>query len=98
MEKLYNKFKSDQFEILAVSIDGEGRKVVTPFMERLKLTFPALLDKKGKIKNIYGVTGIPESFTIDKNGIIVKKVLGPIDWTKPDVSRFFEDLLQKSRT
>jgi peroxiredoxin len=94
MEKLYKKFKGDQFEIMAVSIDGEGRKVVAPFMERLNLTFPALLDKKGKIKNIYGVTGIPESFIINKKGIIVKKVLGPIDWAKPVISRFFEDLLQ----
>ena len=92
METLYNEYKSDQFEILAVSVDGEGQKVVTPFMDRLNLTFPALLDKKAKIKNIYGVTGIPESFIIDKNGIIIKKVIGPIDWTKPDVSRFFEDL------
>ena len=98
MEKLYNKFKSDQFEILAVSVDGEGSKVVAPFMERLNLTFPALLDKKGKIKNIYGVTGIPESFIIGKNGIILKKVIGPIDWAKPDVSRFFEDLMQRSRS
>ena len=98
MEKLYNKFKSDQFEILAVSVDGEGSKVVAPFMERLNLTFPALLDKKGKIKNIYGVTGIPESFIIGKNGIILKKVIGPIDWAKPDVSRFFEDLLQTPRS
>jgi cytochrome c biogenesis protein CcmG/thiol:disulfide interchange protein DsbE len=98
MEKLYIKFKSDQFEILAVSIDGEGRKVVAPFMKRLNLTFPALLDRKGKIKNIYGVTGIPESFIIGKNGIIIKKVIGPIDWAKPDVSRFFEDVLKKSRT
>ncbi len=98
MEKLYNKFKSDQFEILAVSIDGQGRKVVAPFMNRLNLTFPALLDRKGKIRNIYGVTGIPESFIIDKKGIIIKKVIGPIDWTKPDVSRFFEDLLQIPRS
>ena len=98
MEKLYKQFKGEQFEIIAVSIDGEGRKVVAPFMERLNLTFPALLDRKGKIKNIYGVTGIPESFIIDKNGIIVKKVIGPLDWAKPDVSRFFKDLIKGPRT
>jgi cytochrome c biogenesis protein CcmG/thiol:disulfide interchange protein DsbE len=98
MEKLYNQFKGHQFEILAVSIDGEGSKVVAPFMERLNLTFLALLDKKGKIRNIYGVTGIPESFIIDKNGIIIKKVIGPLDWAKPDVSRFFEELLQTPRS
>jgi peroxiredoxin len=94
MEALYNKLKGDKFEILAVSIDAGGQKVVAPFIERLKLTFPALLDKKGKIRNLYGVIGIPESFIIDKNGIIVKKVIGPLDWSKPDVTRFFEDLLQ----
>ena len=98
MEKLYKQFKSDQFEIMAVSIDTEGVKVVTPFMKKLNLTFPALLDRKGKIRNIYGVTGIPESFIIDKNGIIIKKVIGPLDWSKPDVSRFFEDLLQRLRS
>lgn len=98
MEKLYKQFKSDQFEIMAVSIDTQGVKVVVPFMEKLNLTFPALLDRKGKIRNIYGVTGIPESFIIDKNGIIIKKVIGPLDWSKPDVSRFFGDLMQKSRS
>ena len=97
MEKLYKKFKGDQFEILAVSIDGEGRKAVVPFMRRLNLTFPALLDRKGKIKNIYRVTGIPESFIIDKNGIIIKKIIGPLDWSKPEVSRFFEELLPFAR-
>jgi hypothetical protein len=40
----------------------------------------------------------PESFIIDKNGIIVKKVLDPLDWAKPNISRFFEDLLQTSRS
>ena len=98
MEKLYKQFKGDQFEILAVSIDAEGRKAVAPFMERLNLTFPALLGRKGKIKNIYGVTGIPESFIIDKNGMILKKVIGPLDWSTPDVTRFFKDLIKGPRT
>lgn len=95
IEKLYTKFKGEHFEILAVSIDTEGSKVVAPFMKRLNLTFPALLDKKGKIRILYGATGVPESFIIDKNGILLERIIGPIDWATQDVFRFFENLIQR---
>ncbi len=46
MEKLYQKFKGENFEIPAVSIDSLGLTAVTPFMKKHKLTFPALVDNK----------------------------------------------------
>lgn len=95
MQKLYDRFKGKDFEILAVSIDANGAKAVAPFMQELKLTFPALLDTKGRIRSLYGTTGVPESFIIDKNGILVQKVIGPLDWAKPEVFRFFEKLILK---
>ena len=96
MEKLYNRFKGENFEILAVSIDSTGQKAVAPFMRELNLTFPALLDPKGKIKDLYGITGVPESFIIDKEGILVRKIIGPLDWATPEVFGFFQSLIQRS--
>ena len=95
MEKLYNKFKGENFEILAVSIDTLGLKAVAPFMTKSNLTFPALIDTEGAIKTVYGVTGIPESFIIDKQGILIKKIIGPVDWAAPNIFRFFNVLIQK---
>ena len=95
MEKLYQKFKGENFEILAVSIDEPGLKAVAPFMKKSNLTFPALIDSEGAIKAVYGITGIPESFIIDKQGILIKKIVGPVDWATTDVFRFFSDLIQK---
>ena len=95
MEKLYRKFKGENFEILAVSIDESGLKAVAPFMKKSRLTFPALLDSKGTIKTAYGITGIPESFIIDQQGILIKKIVGPVDWAAPKIFRFFSDLIQK---
>ena len=95
MQKLYQKLKGENFEILAVSIDSQGTKVVAPFMKKYKLTFPALIDSMGTIKRIYKATGVPESFIIDKNGILAKKVIGPLDWSRPDNLRLFRDLMQK---
>ena len=96
MEKLYNKLKGQNFEILAVSIDAPGLKAVAPFMKKANLTFPALIDPEGSIRAAYGVTGVPESFIVDKQGILVKKIIGPVDWANPGVFRFFSDLIQKN--
>ena len=95
MEKLYNELKGEEFEILAVSIDALGAKVVAPFMKEHRLSFPALLDPEGTIRRLYWTTGIPESYIIDKSGIIVKKIIGARDWTSPESVRFFRDLIQR---
>jgi len=95
MQKLYQNLKGEHFEILAVSIDSKGAKVVAPFMKKYKLTFPALIDSMGTIKRIYKTTGVPESYIIDKDGILAKKVIGPLDWSQPDILRLFRDLIQK---
>jgi peroxiredoxin len=96
MQKLYNEFKGNDFEILAISIDTLGLKVVAPFMKNHKLTFPALLDPQGTVKSTYGITGVPESFIIGKDGTLVKKIIGPLDWATPAVFQFFRDLIQNS--
>ena len=95
MQNLYQKLKSENFEIMAVSIYSQGAKVVAPFMKKYKLTFPALMDSLGTVKRIYKTTGVPESYIIDKDGILAKKVIGPLDWSKPDILRLFRDLIQK---
>ena len=95
MEKLYQKFKGKNFEILAVSIDEQGLIAVAPFMKKSSLTFPALIDSEGTIKAVYGITGIPESFIIDKQGFLIKKIVGPVNWATPTIYGFFSDLMQK---
>ncbi len=93
MEKLYQEMKGEDFEILAVSIDVQGAKIVIPFMEKYKLSFPALIDSRGRIKSLYQTTGVPETFIIDKEGIIVLKIIGPRDWSSADAFRYFRNLL-----
>jgi len=95
MEKLYKELKGENFEILAVSIDASGAKDVAPFMQKYKLSFPALLNPKGTIKGLYGAVGIPESFIINKEGIVEKKIIGARDWAALEAIRFLRYLIQK---
>ena len=94
MEELYQKFKDKNFEILAISIDENGRAMVAEFVRRHKLTFPVLLDSKGMIKSLYGVTAVPESFILDEKGMVVKKIIGQANWTAPAALDFFRSLVK----
>ena len=98
MQKLYERFKGENLEILAVSIDSTGREAVAPFVRTMNLTFPIMLDPKEVIRPLYGITGVPESFIIDKEGIVVQKIIGPIDWATPKAFQFFDDLINKARS
>ena len=95
MEKLYQELKDENFEILAVSIDALGARAVAPFMKKYNLSFPALLDPEATIKTLYQTTGVPESFIIDKQGILVEKIIGPRNWAAPEVVRYFRYLIRK---
>ena len=94
MQKLYQTLKGEGLEIVAVSIDTDGAKAVAPFMEKHKLSFPALIDTQGLMQRLYRPTGVPESHIIDRNGKVVDKVIGPRDWASPDALRYFRDLLK----
>lgn len=96
MEKLYQQLKGEDFEILAVSIDKKGTEAVLPFMKKHNLSFTALIDSKESMKYKYQTTGVPETFIIDKNGIIVEKVIGPRDWATPDAIGFLRNLIQRN--
>lgn len=98
MERLYRELKGEDFEILAISVDATGAAVVAPFMKKYHLSFPALLDPKGTTQDLYGTTGVPESFIINREGIIEKIVIGPMDWATPKVIRFFRDLIEAPRS
>jgi peroxiredoxin len=95
MERLYKALKGGDFEILAVSIDTLGAKAVAPFMKEYGLSFSALLDTGGTIQRLYGTTGIPETFIINKEGIIEQKIIGSRDWATPEAIRFFRNLIKK---
>jgi len=51
MEKLYQELKGEDFELLAISVDESGAEAVKPFLEKLKIGFPVLLDTKGEINS-----------------------------------------------
>lgn len=85
LENLKKKMEGKDFQILAVSLDEEGWSAVDKFTARTPLTMTLLLDSRGDVPTAYGTSRLPESYLIDKNGVIVKKYIGPRDWTDPKI-------------
>ena len=93
MQRLYDKFKAHGFEMITVSVDKE-KELIKSFMDEYKLTFPVLLDPDSKIsKKLYKTTGVPETFIIRQDGIIVHKAIGPRDWASDETLQAFQQLV-----
>ena len=93
MEKLYRELGPRGFRIIAISVDEGSTKDVEAFVKEYGLTFDILQDRSGDIQRVYQTTGVPESFLLDKNGVIVKKVIGEHPWSSPSNHRLVADLL-----
>ena len=96
LEALYRRFKSDKFDMLGISNDMFGDRVVRPYVKASKLTFPMLLDQRMTVSHQYGVVSLPTTFLIDPQGKIIGVLQGAEDWTDPETLLYFENLLKKS--
>ena len=93
MEKLYRKFKEHGFEMLTISVDKD-QSLIEPFMKKFNLTFPVLLDPKSIVaKQVYKTTGVPETFIIDREGLIRHKAVGPRDWANDETLEAFTQMI-----
>lgn len=75
--RMYNKYKDKGFEIYGVSLDQDKDKWLKA-IENDKLTWSHVSDLKGwesAAAQLYGITGIPQTIILDKQGKIIAKNL-----------------------
>jgi cytochrome c biogenesis protein CcmG, thiol:disulfide interchange protein DsbE len=95
MEKLYQALGPHGFKIAAVSIDQGSPQEVQAFGQALGLSFDLLQDRSARIQQVYQTTGVPESFLLNRDGIIIKRVIGAHDWGSPVNRALIERLLDR---
>jgi cytochrome c biogenesis protein CcmG/thiol:disulfide interchange protein DsbE len=95
MEKLYQSLAPRGFRIAAISIDEGSPEDVQAFGRELGLSFDILQDRSTKVQQIYQTTGVPESFLLNREGVIVKRVIGAQDWSSAVNRGLIERLLDE---
>jgi peroxiredoxin len=94
MIRLYDMLREEGLEILAVSEDTD-EDALRRFVQSYGVNFPVLRDENKKVYNLYMATGVPETHLIDKRGKLVSSLIGPFDWTSPEVVARVRELLRQ---
>lgn len=92
IEKLHRYLEKKGVVILAVNYQ-ESPQRVGEFFRQHNLTFTALLDRDGRVLELYQAWGLPVSVVINKRGEIVARAMGSKDWYSEEVLQLFHRLV-----
>jgi peroxiredoxin len=85
--------------VLAVSVDDDADQYHKFLREHgidlLTVRDPGQRDDKGVTADVasrYGTFKFPETYIIDRNGIVQRKFIGPIDWSQAEIVEYLSRL------
>lgn len=82
----------DQVTVFAVSVD-EDEAIYRKFMHDYGAEgLLAVREPSRRSADLYGTTGYPETFIIDRNGVVQRKLVGPVNWTDPEVIAYLRQV------
>lgn len=81
----------DKVTVLAVSTD-EDAAAYQRFTEQHTSGLLTIRDADRKSAELYGTFRYPETYVIDSNGVLRRKFIGPVDWTKPEIIDYLAKL------
>ncbi|MBI4698520.1 MAG: TlpA family protein disulfide reductase [Nitrospirae bacterium] len=90
-EKLNARMQGRPFQMLGILFRDDPAKVAG-----FSFSYPILVSDNGETAGTYGITGVPETFIIDKNGIIRDKAVGPREWDNPENIALIEKWLSSA--
>jgi peroxiredoxin len=98
MEALYQHYKERDFLFLTISVDYGGPEPVRKFIEKHRYRFPVLFDPEGKTLDLFEISEIPATFIIDKKGKMIGRVMGPRNWSSPEVFSLIDQMLNERQS
>jgi peroxiredoxin len=97
LEALWQQYRDRGLIVLGVSVDRDApRPLLDPYVGRLGLTFPILLDADLKAAQAWRVTGLPATFLIRPGGHAVGMAFGAREWNSAEMRALLERFLPHS--
>lgn len=81
----------DKVTVLAVSEDADN-KAYQQFVRDHNVDLLTVRDTRESVNGLYGTFKFPETYVIDKDGVIRRKFIGAIDWTNPEIVDYLNKL------
>ncbi len=94
MEALNKRMVNEPFQMLTI-LYNDRPELGQSLVNKSGYTFPVLIDPDSTVAREYGLTGVPETFIIDTEGILREKFIGPSDWNSPGAVQIMEKYLPR---
>ncbi len=89
--RMQRELKDKGVTVLAVSVDDDARQY-HQFLDKNKVDLLTVRDPRQQSNELYGTFKFPETYIIDRQGVLRRKFIGAVDWTKPDVVEYLSKL------
>jgi peroxiredoxin len=98
LEALWREYRDRGLVVLGVSVDrGAPRPLIDPYVARLALTFPILLDPDLDASRAWRVTSLPATFVVRPGGEAVGLAFGAREWSSAEMQRLLARFLPPPR-
>ena len=91
MVQMQARLKDKGVIVLAVSEDAD-ESAYHRFLQRFNSNLVSVRDPSAKTKGLYGTVLIPETFIIDRKGVVRRKFISAVDWNSPEITDFLTKL------
>jgi cytochrome c biogenesis protein CcmG/thiol:disulfide interchange protein DsbE len=90
--QLQKRLASHGATILGISLDDD-QSAYADFLKTYHIDYPTYRDPTKKSALDYGTIMYPETYIIDRNGRIDRKIIGPQDWQSPQMNAYLDSIL-----
>ena len=92
LDQFQRTFADSGVVVLGVSVD-QNAQAYRNVLAKAKVAFQTARDPEAKISAEYGTFQFPETYIINRDGLVVEKIVGPMDWTDSGLIRRVKKLL-----
>jgi cytochrome c biogenesis protein CcmG/thiol:disulfide interchange protein DsbE len=92
LEETWRDFQDQGVQFYGIAYKDADSKAQA-FLDEFDVSYPSTVDTRNRAAREYGVTGVPETFVVDQEGLLVRHFLGPI--TQAQLSQEIERALQQ---
>jgi cytochrome c biogenesis protein CcmG, thiol:disulfide interchange protein DsbE len=82
--QMQQRMKSKGVEVLAISVDAD-QSAYQDFLKQHNVNLLTVRDAEQRSNNLYGTFKFPETYIIDRQGVLRRKFIGAIDWGTPEI-------------
>ena len=92
LEQTWREYQDQEVQFYGIAYKDADSKAQA-FLDEFDVTYPSTVDTSNRTARDYGVTGVPETFVVGRDGLLVYHFLGPI--TQAQLSREIERALNQ---